>query len=570
MFNFVLMLQSDAVLKTIAEASVQTASNTTFNTIDYISFIVAILALVIAFISLCYAVMTLRVSKRTLTSQVRTEKNTRKISFDTQSILLSTLMGEVFNRFATICAAHIYMDTHQYTNYPTRKYFNDLRISTTFIQTDSDTCDNNEIYIALAMLQEKVTDYNNLLPTYLDTLSNNENTKEIRCDAIESNLLSLAEIAETINLLFEQYYNNTSGDNIDSILSLPTTEFSKVPSYPVYHNLIANKHSTLNVFSNFFIKCITTNKEYKFNNRVVTNKFLLNHLGGVVAGILTRIDTWFFDFDLVLDVDNPYISTWSGLLLPMPSKSKKNRVNFGCLTLHMYENELRLISPKYDLSSPTFSYKFSDIEIILSFEEVRNEKGTSILYYRCQLEESMLVSNILPSEKLTISYMPVNIPSVIDKDSDTEQLYQTTLTGEEFTRLIYHPRITDKTFELTDSEIDKFVDKYSESDEKASGNNSTDDRNFEILGDDEGNLLLIINARQGEPDAPRFIIDHGQNCLLYRNKMSSVILYKVEKSVYDAIIDKSEIRVAEVENEQVQREYYAPIVVVKTIESLLA
>lgn len=570
MFNIVLMLQSEAVLKSIAETSAKTASNTTFSTIDYISFVIAILALIVAFISLCYAIMTLRVSKNTLTSQVRTEKNTRKISFDTQSILLSTLMGEVFNRFATICAAHIYMDTHQYTNYPTRKYFNDLRISTTFVQTDSDTCDNNEIYIALAMLQEKITDYNNLLPTYLTTLSNNENTKEIRQDAIESNLLSLAEIAQTINLLFNQYYHHTSGDNIDSILSLPTVKFSKVPSYPIYHNLIANKNSTLNVYSNFFIQCITTDKEYKYNDSVVTNKFLLNHLGGVVAEILTKIDTWFFDFDLVLDAGNPYISTWSGLLLPMPSKSKRNRVNFGCITLHMYENELRLNSPKYDLASPTFSYQLNDLEIILSFEEVRNEKGTSILYYRCQLEESILVRNILPSLKITISYLPTNIPSIIDKDSDTEQLYQTTLSGEEFTKLIYHPRITNKTFEVTDLEVDNFINKYSGEEEITSNTNSAEGGYFEILSNDKGELLLIINARQGEPDSPRFVIDHGQNCILYRSNTSSVILYKVEKSVYDAVIDKTEIRVAEVENEQVHREYYAPILVVKTIESILS
>lgn len=557
--------QNDTLLTRIAEASVQTATNTTLGTFDWGSFIIAAIALLVSFFSLYYAIVTLRVSRSALYSQERTEKNTRKISFELQSELLSALMAEIYDRFARISAAHIYLDTHHYTSFPSQKFFSDLKISPTYIQDASDVLENNNIYIELAILKEKICDYNVLLQTYFETIANSENTWEIREDVLESNLLSLTEMVQAVNHLFCSYYSNTGGDNIQRILSMPVADFKDIPTYPVYHNVVLKGNSSLNMFATHFIQCILKDKEYTLNVTSVVSEDLILLLSRRIAEYLKTLDIWFHDFDV--NKDKAYLPTWSGLLLPMPSRNKKEKFNYGSIELYMYDCELRLCCSKYDLVSPSVTISDNDRNVTLDFIEQKDYYGIKTLYYYIALNaNSETLNHILKSEYITIRYQPAHMPSIISNNEEAYKLYQVTFSGEEFTKNIYCPRMTSAAFEITDKVIDDFIMKYSSPTSKPIDN---DNGTYEICENDEGEILLFIPPKIGEPVNPRLVLDYGNNCLLYRSKESTVIIGKLEPDVAKRIMNAPQIFIAEIKGECVERVYYAPIVTIKSIESLL-
>ena len=92
---------------------------------------------------------------------------------------------------------------------------------------------------------------------------------------------------------------------------------------------------------------------------------------------------------------------------------------------------------------------------------------------------------------------------------------------------------------------------------------------YDILQNEEGEILIIINSRVGGPENPRFVYDGGSTALLYRNKDNSVIFQDVAKEARLPLKSVSSMLIVEVENEDVAREYVVPVRIVKDVKALI-
>ena len=88
---------------------------------------------------------------------------------------------------------------------------------------------------------------------------------------------------------------------------------------------------------------------------------------------------------------------------------------------------------------------------------------------------------------------------------------------------------------------------------------------YDILQNEEGDILIIINSRAGGPENPRFVYDGGATALLYRTKDSAVVFENVALPLKSV----SSMLIVEVENEDVAREYVVPVRIVKDVKALI-
>jgi len=92
---------------------------------------------------------------------------------------------------------------------------------------------------------------------------------------------------------------------------------------------------------------------------------------------------------------------------------------------------------------------------------------------------------------------------------------------------------------------------------------------YSILQNENGEIMVMIDAREGEPEDPRFIYD-GKMALLFRNFDSNVLFRNIDPEAHEALQEVNEVLVIEVLNDDVEREYITPIRRVKDVSSLIA
>lgn len=92
---------------------------------------------------------------------------------------------------------------------------------------------------------------------------------------------------------------------------------------------------------------------------------------------------------------------------------------------------------------------------------------------------------------------------------------------------------------------------------------------YSILQNENGEIMVMIDAREGEPDDPRFIYD-GNMALLFRSFDSNVLFRNIDPVAHEALKEVTEVLVVEVLNDDVAREYVAPIRRVKDVSGLIA
>lgn len=88
---------------------------------------------------------------------------------------------------------------------------------------------------------------------------------------------------------------------------------------------------------------------------------------------------------------------------------------------------------------------------------------------------------------------------------------------------------------------------------------------YDILQNDEGEILIIINSRAGGPENPRFVYDGGETALLYRTKESAVIFKKIATDARLPLKSVSSMLIVEVDGEDVSREYTVPVRIVEDV-----
>ena len=92
---------------------------------------------------------------------------------------------------------------------------------------------------------------------------------------------------------------------------------------------------------------------------------------------------------------------------------------------------------------------------------------------------------------------------------------------------------------------------------------------YDVLQNDQGELLLMIKYRRGGPENPRFVYDGGDTALLYRSRESSILLDALDIQARKPLKMADEVLLVELDGEEVAREYVVPVRIVKNLNDLL-
>ncbi len=89
---------------------------------------------------------------------------------------------------------------------------------------------------------------------------------------------------------------------------------------------------------------------------------------------------------------------------------------------------------------------------------------------------------------------------------------------------------------------------------------------YDILQNDKGQIMMIIQQRNGGPENPLFVYDGSENALLYRCKENAVYFDDIAEGARNPLKLVSEIWVVEINDDEVVREYKVPVRIVKDVK----
>ena len=101
-----------------------------------------------------------------------------------------------------------------------------------------------------------------------------------------------------------------------------------------------------------------------------------------------------------------------------------------------------------------------------------------------------------------------------------------------------------------------------------SENNSQQSSRYDMLQNAAGEILIIIEYREGGPENPRLVYDGGDQALLYRSRESAFMLNSIANEARMPLKSVSEVLMVEIENDDVAREYKVPFRVVRSLKLL--
>lgn len=93
---------------------------------------------------------------------------------------------------------------------------------------------------------------------------------------------------------------------------------------------------------------------------------------------------------------------------------------------------------------------------------------------------------------------------------------------------------------------------------------------YDILQNAAGEILIMIKQRRGGPENPRFVYDGGETALLYRSRESSVFLGSINADARTPLKSVDEVLVAEIDGDEVAREYVVPVRIVRDLKVVLS
>lgn len=92
---------------------------------------------------------------------------------------------------------------------------------------------------------------------------------------------------------------------------------------------------------------------------------------------------------------------------------------------------------------------------------------------------------------------------------------------------------------------------------------------YSILQNAKGEIMVMMDSREGEPENPRFIYDGKDTALLYRSSESSVAFRHIDEGAQEPLRSVKEVLIVEIEDDDVAREYNAPVRMVKDVNKLI-
>lgn len=93
---------------------------------------------------------------------------------------------------------------------------------------------------------------------------------------------------------------------------------------------------------------------------------------------------------------------------------------------------------------------------------------------------------------------------------------------------------------------------------------------YTILQDHEGGLVLVIDLQPSAPNEPMFIYDGGDTALLFRDWDSSIRINNISEDARPILQNAEDIFIVELQGEDILRDYYAPIRIVRDVKKLIA
>jgi hypothetical protein len=93
-------------------------------------------------------------------------------------------------------------------------------------------------------------------------------------------------------------------------------------------------------------------------------------------------------------------------------------------------------------------------------------------------------------------------------------------------------------------------------------------RKYSIFQNAKGEIMIMVESLQSGPENPWLFYDGGQTALLYRSPDSAIAVKDIEEGARGIIKAVSEVLIVEVNDEDVEREYIAPVRLVKSVEGL--
>lgn len=82
---------------------------------------------------------------------------------------------------------------------------------------------------------------------------------------------------------------------------------------------------------------------------------------------------------------------------------------------------------------------------------------------------------------------------------------------------------------------------------------------FDILENENGDMLLVIDSRDNEPEDPSLIINKGQVTLI-RNGDDTPVLSAMTDNLIESFQKKGRILVVETDADGIIREYMTPVI----------
>ena len=92
---------------------------------------------------------------------------------------------------------------------------------------------------------------------------------------------------------------------------------------------------------------------------------------------------------------------------------------------------------------------------------------------------------------------------------------------------------------------------------------------YQIFQDKDNDLILVIEPQDCEPDGPMFIYDGGDTALLFRDWTSNIRLNDISLDARTELMNADTIFVIEKADDNIAREYAAPIRHVRNVKSLM-
>ena len=85
------------------------------------------------------------------------------------------------------------------------------------------------------------------------------------------------------------------------------------------------------------------------------------------------------------------------------------------------------------------------------------------------------------------------------------------------------------------------------------------EKNFNILQNESGKLMILIRARLEDAESPKLVYNGGEHALLYRNDHHTVVLDYIHPAIRKALRRKKQVLIVETNNGSVVREYVCDV-----------